>query len=275
MPHVPIFASLAFQGRSGHGLYADVVEELDWSVGEILRALDRCGLAERTWVIFTSDNGPFLSYGEHAGSSGPLREGKLTTFEGGVRVPCAMRWPGRIPAGRVCDDLLSTLDMLPTVANLIGGELPRQTIDGIDVWPAISGAGRSPRETFYYYSGDELHAVRRGVWKLHLPHEYLTVAAAPGKAGKPSNYENMRPLSIEQSGIRGIASRHGYAVRPIELSLFHLGEDVGETRNVAAAHPDVVRELQALAETARNDLGDSLTQRPGRNVRPAGRWDVR
>jgi arylsulfatase A-like enzyme len=274
MPHVPIFASDRFRGRSERGLYADVVEELDWSVGEILRSLAANGLMERTWVIFASDNGPFLSYGEHAGTAGPLREGKLTTFEGGVRVPCLMRWPGRIPSGRVSDDLLSTIDLLPTITKLIGTELPARRIDGVDVWPVISGhtGGKPSRETFLYYSGDELHAVRSGPWKLHLPHDYLTVAGAPGTAGKPSNFAQIKPLGIEQSGIRGIASRHGYDVRSLELSLFDLVNDVGETQNVTAQHPEIVRLLLGQAEQARNDLGDSLTKRTGAGVRPAGLW---
>lgn len=274
MPHVPIFASESYRGRTRRGLYRDVVAELDWSVGEILRQLRQQGLTERTWVIFTSDNGPFLSYGEHAGSAGPLREGKLTTFEGGVRTPCLMRWPGRIPAGRTCDELVTTLDILPTCVRLLGAQPPERPIDGLDAWPLLAGApdARTPRSVFYYYSGDELHAVRSGPWKLHLPHDYLSVAGAPGKGGKPANYENMRPLAIEQSGIRGIASRHGYEVRRIELSLFHLQDDVGETRNVAAAHPDVVQDLLKSVETARADLGDALTGRRGAGVRAAGRW---
>jgi arylsulfatase len=271
---VPIVASEAFQGRTGRGLYADVVSELDWSVGEILQSLKTWSIVDRTWVIFASDNGPFLSYGEHAGSASPLREGKLTTFEGGVRVPCLMRFPGRIPAGRVCDELITTLDLLPTIARVIGAPLPGKILDGVDVWPVLTGqeGAKTPREAFFYYSGDELQAVRAGPWKLHLPHDYLTVAAAPGKGGKPSNFENIQPLSIEQSGIRGIASRHGYKVERIELSLFHLGDDIGETRNVADRHPEIVRLLLVHAEKARKDLGDSLTNRTGSGVRSAGRW---
>jgi arylsulfatase A-like enzyme len=274
MPHVPIFASDGFRGRSGSGLYGDVVEELDWSVGEILRSLKTWGLEERTWVIFASDNGPFLSYGDHAGSAGPLREGKLTTFEGGVRVPCLMRWPGKIPAGRVCEELVSTLDLLPTVARMIGSELPPHKIDGVDAWPVISGqpGATSPREAFYYCSGDELHAVRSGPWKLHVPHDYISVAGPPGTGGKPANFGKLSPMSIEQSGIRGIASRHGYEVRRQDLALYHLKDDVGETTNLAEKHPDVVRRLLNLAERAREDLGDSLTGRTGTGVRTAGKW---
>lgn len=274
MPHVPIFASEAFRGRSPGGLYGDVIEELDHGIGQVLATLDRLGLSERTLVIFFSDNGPFLSYGNHAGSAGPLREGKLTTFEGGVRVPCIVRWPGKVPAGRVCSELVTSLDLLPTITRLIGGRLPERPIDGQDLWPLLAGqSGASGRQTFYYYAGDELHAVRSGRWKLHLPHEYLTPAQPPGRDGKPANFENLRPESMQLSGLRGIASRHGYLIRRIELSLFDLEQDVGETLNVADQHPEVVRRLLDLAEEARAELGDSLTGRQGRGVRPCGVWE--
>jgi len=273
MPHVPIFASDKFRGSSPAGLYGDVIQELDDGIGQVLAALDKFNLADRTLVIFCSDNGPFLSYGNHAGSARPLREGKLTTFEGGVRVPCIMRWPGKIPAGRSCPDLLSTIDLLPTIARLIGGKLPEQPIDGRDVWPVLADApDKQPREIFYYYAGDELQAVRSGPWKLHLPHEYLTPAQPPGKNGKPANFENLKPESMAMSGLRGIASRHGYLVRKIEQSLYNLEADVGETTDVAAQHPDVVERLLKLAEQARSDLGDSLTKRTGSGVRPCGQW---
>jgi arylsulfatase len=135
MPHVPIFASETFKGRSGRGLYGDVVEELDWSVGRIVAALADAGVGDDTLVLFLSDNGPFLSYGAHARSAGPFREGKLTTFEGGVRVPFLARWPGKVPAGRVCDELITGLDLLPTIVRLIGAELPKRTMDGRDYAP--------------------------------------------------------------------------------------------------------------------------------------------
>ncbi|MEK6261547.1 MAG: sulfatase [Planctomycetota bacterium] len=274
MPHVPIFASDKYRGRTARGLYGDVIEELDDSVGEVLATLKRLNLDERTLVIFASDNGPFLSYGEHAGSAGPLREGKLTTFEGGVRVPCLMRWPGRIPAGRVSDELASTLDLYPTLAGLAGAKLPSRRIDGQNIAPLLLGQpDAKPREVFYYYSGDELHAVRWRQWKLHLPHDYLTTAAEPGRGGKPSNYGKLEPVAIEQSGIRGIASRHGYRVESIGLSLFNLKEDIGETKNVADQHLDIVARLQDIATQARDDLGDSLTKVTGKNVRPVGRVD--
>src|SRR5262245_23339105 len=272
MPHVPIFVSDRFRGKSGTGLYGEVIEELDSGIGEVCEAIRRNGLDDRTFVIFCTDNGPFLSYGNHAGSAGPLREGKLTTFEGGVRVPCIMRWPGQIPADRTCHELLSSIDLLPTIARLIGGPLPTNQIDGEDRWPLISGQpGAKPRETFYYYAGDELQAVRSGPWKLHLTHEYLTPALPPGKNGKPANFENLKPESMQLSGLRGIASRHGYLVKMIDQSLFNLDDDIGETTDVSRANPEVVERLLKLAEAARADLGDSLTKRQGPGVRPCGK----
>ena len=271
MPHVPIFASDKFKGTSARGLYGDVVQELDWSVGEIMAALRQHGLDERTLVVFTSDNGPFLSYGEHAGSAGPLREGKLTAFGGGVGVPCLMRWPGRVPAGRVTDGLVTTMDLFTSFARMAGAGLPSTKIDGTDVTTFLLGEkDKKGRDAFWFYSGEELQAVRVGDWKLHLPHEYLTVAAAPGKGGKPSNWENMKPLSIEVSGIRGIASRHGYRVEKIGLALYDLNHDPGETRDVADANPEVVARLQTEVAKARADLGDSLTGVRATHARPAG-----
>ena len=274
MPHVPIFASDRFKGMSGRGLYGDVIQELDWSVGEIMRALKRHDLDDNTLVVFTSDNGPFLSYGEHAGLATPLREGKLTTFEGGVRVPCIARWPGHVPPGRVTSELLTTMDFYVILAKLSGAKLPDRKIDGEDLTPLLLGEnGARGRERFWYYSGNELHAVREGKWKLHLPHEYLTVAAEPGKGGKPSNWGKLKPLSHEVSGIRGIASRHGYRVEKTKLALYDLENDPGETRNLATEQPKVVKRLSRVADEARADLGDALTGAPARNVRKPG--DIR
>lgn len=272
MPHVPIFASQRFQGRSQAGLYGDVIEELDWSVGEIVAALQKHQLAERTLVVFISDNGPFLSYGEHAGSALPLREGKLTTFEGGVRVPCIARWTGKIPAGRVCADPFMGIDWLPTFTELVGGQPPERKIDGLSAKSLVLGEPSStpPHEALYFYSGTALQAIRSGPWKLHFPHPYITVAGEPGRGGKPSNFGKLAPKSITQSGIEGIATRHGYRVENIELSLFDLRSDPGEQRNVAAAHPEVVARLTALAAPARGDLGDSLTGATGSGLRAPG-----
>ena len=274
MPHVPIFASEKFKGTSQRGLYGDVVQELDWSIGQIMATLKRLGLDDNTLVVFSSDNGPFLSYGEHAGSAGPLREGKLTTFEGGMRVPCLVRWPGKVPAARVSDAPFATMDLHVTFAALAGATLTDVKRDGTDLTPLLLGQpGAKGRDEFWFYSGEELHAVRRGEWKLHVPHDYLVVAAERGLGGKPSNYGKMKPESIELSGIRGIASRHGYRVEKTELALYNLTADPSELRNVAAAHPAIVARLQAEVAAARADLGDALTKTPGTHLRPAG--DVR
>ncbi len=272
MPHVPIFASDRFEGQSARGVYGDVIEELDWSVGQVLAALEKHGLDGQTLMIFMSDNGPFLSYGEHAGSSGLLREGKLTTFEGGVRTPCLMRWPGTIPAGTVCNAPAMTIDLLPTIAGLVGGRQPQRPIDGKDIQMLMTGDEdvASPHEALFFYAGGELQAVRSGCWKLHFEHDYLTVAGEPGRNGKPSNFDKLTPVSITQSGIYGIASRHGYTVAHTDLVLYHLEKDPGESHNLAADYPDVVERLAHLAEPVRRELGDSLTGSVGNAIRPAG-----
>jgi arylsulfatase A-like enzyme len=250
MVHVPLFVSDKFLGKSGLGLFGDVVMEVDWSVGQIMEALRRNNIQDNTLVIFTSDNGPWLSYGDHAGSAKPLREGKGTMFDGGCRVPTIMKWPGKIPEGTVCDEPAMTIDILPTVAELIGASLPEHPIDGRSIWRLMSGdeGAKSPQPAYYFYWGNELQAVRSGQWKLHFPHEYRTLNGQPGGTGGiPTKYEN---LAIEQS-------------------LFDLSADPGEADNVADAHPDIVARLTALADTARLRLGD-VTQN-GSEVRPAGR----
>ncbi len=272
MPHVPIFASPEFQGRSNFGLYGDVIEEIDWSVGEIVSAVDRLGLAENTWIIFSSDNGPFLSYGSHAGSSGPLREGKLTTFEGGVRVPTVMRWPGKIAASRVCQTPLMTTDLLPTVCQLLGAPLPNKPLDGLDVSDVLFGdATVVDRTALVFYSGTELHAIRMGDWKLHFPHKYLTVNGETRDDGKPAGFGKLKPKSITESGVEGIASRHGYRVEQLPLSLFNLELDPGEQTNVASQYPEIVAKLSREAGIFRQELGDALEGIEGRGVRPIGR----
>lgn len=251
MPHVPLYVSDKFKGKSGQGIYGDVVMELDWSVGRILSALKRLGLDEKTLVLFTSDNGPWLSYGDNAGSALPLREGKGTTWEGGMREPCIMRWPGRIPAGAVCDELCTTMDVLPTFARLAGASLPKKRIDGKDIRPLMSGSpgARSPYEVFYFYENDELQAIRSGKWKLHFPHSYRTLAGGPGgRDGKPVKYRQMR----------------------VGLQLYDLQNDIGETTNVADKYPEVVKRSTKLAEEARRDLGDSLYRVSGKNIRKPG-----
>lgn len=248
MPHVPLFVSKKFAGQSSRGLFGDVVSEIDWSVGEILAAVDRCGLGEKTLVIFTSDNGPWLSYGNHAGSAGPLREGKGTAWEGGIRVPCLARLPGLIPAGHVVTEPCATIDWFPTLAGLLGARLPDRKIDGRDIRPLLTAdpQAKSPHEALWFYWGRELHAVRSGRWKLHLPHPYAALERA-GAEGQPG----------------------AYRARTTELALYDLRTDPGEQTNLAHEHPEVVQQLLQSAEQARTDLGDSLTVREGREVRSA------
>ena len=171
MPHVPLFVSEKFKGKSKRGLYGDVIEEIDWSVGEILKTLKELGIDEKTLVLFTSDNGPWLSKRKNGGSALPLRDGKFSTYEGGMREPCIARWPGRIPAGAVCREVCSTIDFLPTLARLAGARLAAdRVIDGRDIRPLMSGkpGAKSPHEAFYYYKGGKLEAARNGKWKLIL-----------------------------------------------------------------------------------------------------------
>jgi len=271
MPHVPIFASERFWGSSASGLYGDVIQEIDWSVGQIVKTLKEQELTRKTLVIFFSDNGPFLSYGEHAGHAEPLREGKLTSFEGGFRSPCIMRWPGQIPAGSTCAEMASSMDLLPTIAKLIGAQLSQdRPIDGRDIWPLIKGTpnAKTPHQALCFYAGTELQAVRSGDYKLHFPHQYLTTAADPGRGGYPSNHGKLKPMSITSSGLAGIASRHGYRVTETPMALFNLQTDPGEIENVLARHPGVVSRISKLAEAARRELGDSLTGQVGQAVRP-------
>jgi arylsulfatase A-like enzyme len=256
MPHVPLAVSDKFRGKSARGLYGDVIEEIDWSAGQVLQALKDCGLENDTLVMFASDNGPWLSYGDHAGQAGPLREGKITCWEGGVRTPCIMRWPGHIPGGTTCDAMIMTIDIFPTVARLVGATLPDHPIDGKDIWPIVAGApgATNPHDVYlFYFETNQLQALATGDgrWKLQLPHRYVTLAGRPGgKGGIPAKYEQ-RTIS-----------------RP---ELYDLVADLGETKDVAAEHPEIVKTLLDAAEKARAELGDSLTGRQGRGIRPATR----
>ena len=256
MPHVPLHVSDKFRGKTKRGLYGDVIEEIDWSVGQVLDALNRTGLEEKTWVIFTSDNGPWLSYGDHAGSAYPLREGKGTQWEGGTREPCIMRWPGKIPAGTESWQMLMSIDLFPTIAKIIHQDLPRQPIDGLDVWPIISGkrGAQNPHSAYlFYYEVNELQAVVSGDggWKLQLPHTYRTLAGGPGgHDGRPVPYQQRK---LEKG------------------ELYDLRSDISETTDVAAQNPEIVKHLEAEAEKARQELGDALTKRTGRANREPGR----
>jgi arylsulfatase A-like enzyme len=253
MVHVPLHVSAKFKGRTAT-LFGDVMEEVDWSLGEVLRTLKEQGLDEKTFVIFTSDNGPWLSYGDHCGNAGPLREGKGTCWEGGVRVPCVMRWPGKLPAGTSTDEPLGTIDLLPTIAQLAGADLPPRKIDGKDGWPLISGApgAKSPQETyFFYYANNQLQGLASGRWKLQLPHSYRTLGGQPGgKGGVPAKYHDEKI---------------------VEPELYDLTSDVGEKTNLAARNPAELSRLLAIADTMRAELGDSLTDRKGSANREPGK----
>jgi arylsulfatase A-like enzyme len=250
MPHVPLGVSNKFRGKSEQGLYGDVMMEIDWSVGEILAAIKKQGLDDNTLVFFSSDNGPWLSYGNHGGSADGLREGKGTSFEGGVREPFIARWPGKIPAGRVCREPAMTIDILPTLAKLTGAPLPPLPIDGLDIGALLWGQpnARSPHEAYYFYWNRELQGVRSGDWKMHLPHTYNGLTKPPGNGGNAA----------------------GYTTQKIGTSLYNLVDDPGEKIDVAAKHPDMVKRLTALAEKAREELGDSLTKKTGRGERKPG-----
>jgi arylsulfatase A len=236
-------------GKSERGHYGDVIREIDWSVGQILQTLTKLSLDENTLVIFTSDNGPWLSYGTHGGSARPFREGKGTAWEGGVRVPCVMRWPGKIQANSECSELAATIDVLPTIAKLVGAELPARKIDGLDISALLlTDSAKTPHEAYWYYWGDGLHAIRSGKWKLHFPHNYVHVDL-PGENGLPGKLSQPKT----------------------ELALYDLENDIGELDDISAQNPEVVAKLTAFAEVARDDLGDALTKRVGKNLRPAGR----
>lgn len=252
MVHVPLYVSDRFKGKSGAGLFGDVMMEVDWSVGQIVQELKQQGLDKNTLLLFTADNGPWLSYGDHAGSAAPLREGKGTMFDGGCREATIAWWPGRIPAGTRCSEVAATIDILPTVAALIGAERPALPIDGQDIRPLLFGEpdARSPHEAYFFYYGTELQAVRQGPWKLHFPHRYRTMAGRPGGTG-------------------GIPTKYSQA--QIGLALFNLEQDIGESTNLAEQYPNIVESLSALADRMRADLGDSARKIKGPGRREPGR----
>jgi len=252
MPHVPLFVSPEAEGKSGAGLYGDVIREIDDSVGEVLDTLVKEGIDDNTLVLFTSDNGPWLSYGKHAGSSGGLREGKGTCWEGGIRVPFLARWPGKIPAGRIVREPAMTIDVFPTVARLLGAELPKRRIDGQDLWPLLTAqpGAKSPHDSlFFYFLSNELQAMRSGDWKLILPHKYRSFEGKSGRDdGIPVEYES----------------------KDAGLELYHLVDDPGERKDLAAQQPQLVEKLLEKVEVMRQDLGDRLTSRQGNGIRPHG-----
>jgi len=228
MPHVPLFASDEFRGKSRRGLYGDTVEEMDHSVGAVLDAIRDQKLDQRTLVIFTSDNGPWLMYQQQGGSAGLLREGKGSTWEGGMREPTIAWWPGKVPAGSVSQELASTLDFLPTFCALAGAEAPQdRPLDGYDITPALTG-GKSPRQEMFFYRSYELMAARLGPWKAH----FLTQAGY----NQPQADKHDPPL------------------------LFNLDVDPGESYNIADKNPAVLAKIQALVEQHRSGMKAALSQ---------------
>ncbi|MEL7426491.1 MAG: sulfatase [Bacteroidota bacterium] len=248
MAHVPLGVSKRFRGKSTQGMYGDVMMELDWSVGQITKALAANGLEENTVVLFTTDNGPWLTYGGHGGSNGGYREGKISVFEGGFRVPGIMKWPANIPAGTVSNQLVSSIDIFPTVADIIDADLPDLPIDGVSLMPLLSGKNDTTlRETFYYYDLSDLNAIRHGDWKYVFPHDYLTTdGLLPGKDGFPGE-------------VRTVAFTGG---------LYNLRQDPGERNNLAEHFPEKVAELQKLANEMRQRLGDKKRGVVGTEIRP-------
>ena len=258
MPHTRLDASVRFKGRSKRGLYGDVIQEIDFNVGRILDALNELDLANNTYVLFTSDNGPWLIKNknqadghlpsDHGGSAGPLRSGKVSTFEGGVRVPMILWGPGRVPAGTTCDVIATTMDVMPTFAALAGAEVPSdRVIDGEDIRHLFHGQfdKADDEKAYFYYLRVHLQAVRQGDWKLHLPREKEPIGAAPFS-------RNTHIASVDRVGFD----------TPF---LVDLKNDLGETTNVAAEHPHVVKRLLGLADWMRDDLGDY--NRVGKNMR--------
>ncbi|TRZ43102.1 sulfatase family protein [Robertkochia solimangrovi] len=252
-PHVPLFASKAFRGKSKRGLYGDVMMEIDWSVGEIIKALNEHGLSDNTLVIYTSDNGPWLAYGDHAGSAFPFREGKGTTWEGGQRVPFIAKFPGYLPQGKTITTPVMGIDILPTIASITGASLPEKKIDGHDITPILKGISHTPSHEAYfnYYRTNELQSVRYGKWKLVFPHAFNSMKGqSPGKDGNPGKYKVIHVQKVE---------------------LYDLETDKEETIDVAANYPEIVTKIKEIAAAQRALLGDSLMGVKGIENRDPGK----
>ncbi len=252
-PHVPLYVSDKFKGKSRNGLYGDVLMELDWSVGQVLQTLKELEIDKNTLVVFTSDNGPWLSYGNHAGSSGHFREGKGTAWEGGQREPFIAWLPEKLSREESISTPFYAMDILPTIAGLTGAQVPTLKIDGLDAWKIWTGESEQDlhENFYYYYRTNELHAIRYGDWKMVFPHNYRTMfGQKPGRDGLPGSY---RYIDLE---------------RP---ELYNLRNDPSETKNVYSSHLNIVAEIEKLAEIARTELGDSLHKRKGSEYREPGK----
>lgn len=230
MPHVPLAVSDDFKGKSGNGLYADVIMEIDWSVGEILQTLKEEGIDDNTLVIFTSDNGPWLEYGDHAGSAHPLRNGKFSTFEGGSRVPCIMWWPDHLPGNSVNTNIISAVDYLPTIANITGSDLPDRPIDGQNRWDVMTGHVANDEGRHFYFEHKKLEAIRVGNRKVHFQHRYRV--ERPGTNGKPGGFEWQK----------------------IDTALFDLQTDIGESNNLYQTPDEEYQDFKALYDSMMRSL---------------------
>ncbi|TMI61533.1 MAG: sulfatase [Bacteroidetes bacterium] len=253
MPHVPLAVSDKFKNKSGAGLYGDVMEEIDWSVGEIMKTLETNGLTKNTIVIFTSDNGPWLTYGDHGGNTGGFREGKGSAWEGGVRVPFIISWPGMIKSGSICNNMAASMDLLPTLVSICKAKMPVKKIDGVNILSLFKQEkNANPRdEMVYYYDRNNLKCIRKGQWKLTFPCVSQTYkkASAIGYNGWPGKY----------------------ASDSVSLALYDLRTDPGETLDVKEYHPEIVQQLMVIADGYRKQLGDDLTKQAGSEVRPAAK----
>lgn len=251
-PHVPLYVSDKFKGKSNRGLYGDVIMELDWSVGEIIKSVEKNGLTKNTIIIFTSDNGPWLAYGNHSGSAFPFREGKGTGWEGGQREPFIIKYPKEIKAGVTIEAPVMAIDIFPSLAEVTNSRLPENIIDGKSGWSLLTGkTNDSPQKAyFFYYRVNELFGVRYGKWKLYFPHTYRTMdGQEPGKDGLPGEYKMVDLKEIE---------------------LYDLESDASETKNVAKTNAKVVAIIQKLADDMRIRLGDSLKDMVGLETRAPG-----
>ncbi|WP_026956958.1 sulfatase family protein [Algoriphagus vanfongensis] len=252
MPHVPLFVSEKFKGKSEQGMYGDVMMEIDWSVGQVRAKLKELGLEENTLIIFTSDNGPWLSYGGHAGTTGGLRAGKGTSLDGGIRVPAIFTWPGQIPAGKVQDQAAMTIDVFPTIASLTESNLPDLKIDGRNIWPLLQGEKMDDKPYYAYYNQNELQAVIYGKWKVVYPHRYRIIPEGTElrNDGFPVNYLY---LDFEKT------------------ELYDLEKDPAESTDVKDQFPEIMAQMDSLANIARGDMGDKLTQSEGPGLRKHGK----
>lgn len=255
MPHVPLAVSDKFKGKSEQGLYGDVMMELDWSVGQVMKTLREEGLEDNTLIIITSDNGPWANYGNHAGSTAGLREAKATTFNGGMRVPCLAYWKGKIASGKVCNALMSNIDILPTLVEVAGAEQPKNKIDGLSMKPLLLGETKTAiRENLcMYYHHNSMEAITDGMFKLVFPHKYVSYDVyEPGNDGMPGKLGH---LEVK------------------EMELYDLRRDAGERVNVIAQHPEIVKKLIEAANVVREDIGDDLAGVEGKNRRKPGYVD--